>query len=241
MKKYSFSCNEKSVAVFLRDEYSEQALFNQIMRPDGAYSIAWLPSFAKLYNFYNSVKNSGKQPLIIDIGANIGLASLYFHCVYHEAKIVAIEPVKENFAMMKLNLDSDFEIDLYNNAISDQDFARVDLRNKLASPIAFQMIESTRGEIETISVNRILSNYHVDLFSPFIIKIDIEGYEKQLFSSNYDWLTLFPIVIVELHDRLFSGQGNSMSFLKAISNFNFDFYYYGENVFLINNDIVNCF
>ncbi len=41
---------------------------------------------------------------------------------------------------------------------------------------------------------------------PFIAKIDIEGFESELFSQNTDWVRLFSIIVIELHDWLLPGR-----------------------------------
>jgi tRNA G46 methylase TrmB len=46
-----------------------------------------------------------KQPkVIVDAGANIGLASIYFANKYPDAKIIAIEPEQSNFELFKENV-----------------------------------------------------------------------------------------------------------------------------------------
>jgi hypothetical protein len=54
-------------------------------------------------------------------------------------------------------------------------------------------------------------------FFPFIVKIDIEGAEKDLFSGNTEWVARTPLVIVELHDWMLPKDGMSRSFLQCIS------------------------
>jgi FkbM family methyltransferase len=72
---------------------------------------------------------------------------------------------------------------------------------------------------------------------PFIAKIDIEGFEQNLFSDNTDWVEQFAVVIIELHDWLLPGKANSRNFLQVISRIDRDFLFHGENVFSISNGL----
>ncbi len=45
-----------------------------------------------------------KADKILDVGANIGLATLYFHEANPEATIVAYEPTENSFALLKKNV-----------------------------------------------------------------------------------------------------------------------------------------
>ena len=49
------------------------------------------------------VEVSPEPHLIIDAGANIGCASVFFACRYPQATILAIEPDTANFEMLKIN------------------------------------------------------------------------------------------------------------------------------------------
>jgi FkbM family methyltransferase len=42
--------------------------------------------------------------LIYDFGANVGMSSLYFHAMHPTAEIVCVEPLDENFSLLKSNL-----------------------------------------------------------------------------------------------------------------------------------------
>src|SRR5262245_8086929 len=47
---------------------------------------------------------SGPDPrVIVDAGANIGLSSIWFATQYPEAKVIAIEPNRDNFALLEEN------------------------------------------------------------------------------------------------------------------------------------------
>ncbi len=41
----------------------------------------------------------------------------------------------------------------------------------------------------------------------FIVKIDIEGFERDLFDRNIDWVDQAAAIIVEPHDRMLHGAG----------------------------------
>ncbi|WP_038976554.1 FkbM family methyltransferase [Bradyrhizobium japonicum] len=51
-----------------------------------------------MYGEYDQVSH------IYDFGANIGLASLYFSCVYPNAKLTCIEPLPNNIEFLRANL-----------------------------------------------------------------------------------------------------------------------------------------
>ena len=76
---------------------------------------------------------------------------------------------------------------------------------------------------------------------PFLIKIDIEGFEKNLFEKNYQWIKFFDVIMIELHDWMLPNKNNSGSFLKAVneisSDIKFDFLISDENLILIKNEI----
>lgn len=68
---------------------------------------------------------------------------------------------------------------------------------------------------------------------PFIVKVDIEGAEADIFAGNTDWLKNTPLVIIELHDWLMPKQGTAAGFLQCIAGQPRDFIAMGENVFSI--------
>ena len=66
-------------------------------------------SDAELYNVlidqdeYGYIQFAVSPKVIVDVGANIGLSSVYFSIRYPEAKIYALEPALDNFDMLKKN------------------------------------------------------------------------------------------------------------------------------------------
>jgi hypothetical protein len=67
----------------------------------------------------------------------------------------------------------------------------------------------------------------------FIVKIDIEGFESDLFASNTDWLEHTFAVFIEPHDWLLPYEGTSQSFQKALVRWPFDLFLIGENLLYV--------
>lgn len=105
---------------------------------------------------------------------------------------------------------------------------------------AYRVIADTsesKDQIKIVSINKLLKEYSNENTEPFLIKIDIEGFEKNLFEQNVEWIEKFPIIIIEIHDWMMPKQGISLNFLKEISKHERDFILIGENIYSISNKI----
>jgi hypothetical protein len=64
-----------------------------------------------------------------------------------------------------------------------------------------------------------------------LLKIDIEGAERELFQANAgEWLSKVDVLVIELHDRF--KQGCSKAFYSAICNRDFHQEQVGENIYI---------
>ena len=68
-----------------------------------------------------------------------------------------------------------------------------------------------------------------------MIKIDIEGFEEDLFSINTSWLDVFQVMIIEIHDWLIPRMATSSNLLKCLAKLNRDLIIHGENFVSIKN------
>jgi len=78
--------------------------------------------------------------------------------------------------------------------------------------------------LPAISIND-LTKSKIDL-----IKIDIEGSEKEVFKNNTDWLKRTELLIIELHDEL--APGATEIFNRAVKRMGFRRYRKRENIIL---------
>lgn len=189
---------------------------------------------SNIRSFYDMQIRAGKTPLIIDCGANSGMTTKYFRETYPAAYVVAIEPDERNMDLAKRN-NSDPGNEFMLAGIGCES-ARAHIVNQDGANWAYQTQVRDDGGISIVSVDSILAS-HPDMV-PFLIKIDIEGFEGNLFSKHTQWIEKFPALVIELHDWMLPKAGTSRNFLREVASLDRDFVYRGENVFSISNTLL---
>jgi FkbM family methyltransferase len=189
-----------------------------------------LPTFYQcIFNAEYDIPISFVPQTILDLGANIGLTTAFFKHKYPEAKIFAVEPEKSNYRILQKNTEKLTNITLYNNGIWHKNCDLI-VENRGLGHYGYIVKEAPSGSKDTIpaiSINDIVKSHN--LTSLDIVKIDIEGSEKEVFSENTDnWLSITKVLIIEFHDRM--TPGSSKSVFKALENFNYEFAIKGENI-----------
>src|SRR6478735_7282 len=197
------------------------------------YGLGKLSRAAELHDIYHSIVRCGKTPLIIDCGANCGMAIRYFTETFREALVVAVEPEPANMALARSN-NASGNVAYQLAGIGSSD-TRANIRDPGQGNWAYQVEEDAGGDVSIISINSLLKTYDPAQYAPFMVKIDIEGFEANLFEKNTEWIDRFPLLIIELHDWMLPGQASSRNFLQEISRRRRDFVFHGENVFSIAN------
>ncbi len=225
-----------STTLRLRPDSTDIEIFSQIFLY-AHYRTDHMARNAEIASYYESCA----KPLVLDLGANIGLSSLYFAKNWPKATIVGVEPDQGNYTLFCQNTAGQEQIVPIRGAIaSKHSYARIinphesewGYRTEISDGNT-EITDGNSGGLVALSVAELLER-HGDC-EPFICKIDIEGAEQELFSANTQWIERFPIVIIELHDWLFPRSGNSANFLRAIAGTNRDFILSGENIFLVAN------
>jgi FkbM family methyltransferase len=149
--------------------------------------------------------------LIVDTGAYIGLSSLYYSSKFPNAQIIAIEPESSNFDILTKNTELNTKIKRINAGVWSKN-THLKIVNSHSEKWAFTVQEvddSDSNGIKAITIDEILK---VSGFNEIdILKIDIEGSEKEIFSKNSEnWLKKVKIIVLELHDRLIPGCSESV-------------------------------
>jgi len=157
------------------------------------YEIFW----SRMYDIPENVLSS---PLhIVDLGANVGFTTLYFALKYPDAKIVSIEPSKMNFVVLQKNVAQQKNVKALNAAVwfESKQIPFMDASNAYNSRIAETGAEHTYT-IDAYNVEDILRKENIDTID--LLKIDIEGAEKDILQKNREWLNKVKNIIIEIHE-----------------------------------------
>lgn len=226
--------------MFYRQGSCDEAVIRQIFGTHD-YSLNRFKRFAEIQEFVaRRSEQTGKRPLILDAGANIGASAVYFSLNFPTAVVAAVEPDLSNFQLLARNV-SGLDIEPHLAAVGSER-GRMQVVDPGESFWGFRTERVGEGEqsqgmeVPSQPINDIYESFASRCF-PFIAKIDIEGGEADLFSANTEWVARTPILMMELHDWMLPKQGSSAGFLRCIAGLNRDFMHVGENIFSIAHDL----
>lgn len=222
--------------VSLRNTIADHATFKQCLVTE-QYDFLAFPQAQRLLAKYQLSIAKGHRPLIIDGGANIGLASLWFNRAFPEAQIIAVEPDADNFELLQKNTAhlGDRVTPVYGGLWHRT--TQLEIINPNAGAAAFRVGERAAPEGSGISafgiddLCRRSGNDH-----PLIVKLDIEGAQGALFSANTDWVARTDLITLELDDWLLPWQGSSHNFFRCLSQYPFDYLLHKESIFCFRDE-----
>jgi len=186
------------------------------------------------YNVPRITSNNVKT--IVDLGSNIGFSVMHFKSKFPDAHVIAVEPEKTNYDMLVKNVKGYSNVDCLQNAIW---YAKKNLGifDSGMGEYGFRVVDGNQklvGSVDGITMDDIISRYNIETID--ILKIDIEGAEKELFTYNYEsWLPKVRCIVIELHDAF--RPGCATAFFKAISSRDFDIFCKGEDIVITFTDV----
>jgi FkbM family methyltransferase len=209
-RKIAFRVRGYSHRFFARTDESDLRVFNQVVAR-GCYDIDFIDI---------------EPRLIVDAGANVGYSTIVFAEKFPDSVIYAIEPDMSNYEILQKNVCGYENVSPINAALWFRN-AKLNIVNPDAPKTAVFVREEDGPEnIRAITITEILNEYGgvID-----ILKLDIEGAEKDLFEHNSNtWLDRVNVIIIELHD--FVKAGCARAFYSAISSYPFRQDVVGENI-----------
>jgi FkbM family methyltransferase len=158
--------------------------------------------------------------LILDAGANIGLSAVYFANKYPGATIVALEPEASNFAVLQKNAAPYPQIKPVQAALWAEE-KQIGLIDPDFGHHGFQTVELGVGgngsstSVRALTLDGLMSSMGFDTVD--ILKIDIEGAEKEVFENSSIWVDRVALIMAELHDNI--KPGCTAAFQQATKGF----------------------
>jgi len=170
---------------------------------------------------------SAEPKTIVDAGAHIGLASLWFANRYPDATIIAIELEPANYEMLRRNTAHCPNVHAVHAALWAKD-EPVHLTDPGRGSWGF--VASTNGSgqpVPAVTIAGLMETFGLERID--LLKLDIEGAERDVLTESGAWLPHVEAVVAELHDSI--NPGCSRAFYLATADFG-DVQYVGENVFV---------
>jgi len=182
------------------------------------------------------------KPFIFDVGAHIGLATIYFKSKYPKAKIIAFEPNPNTAKLLRLNIKANHlkNVKVIETAVWDKEGKKslyIDSTSKIPWTWGDSLIENIWGSrkpptsilVQAVKLSRFLT-IPVDL-----LKIDVEGVEGKVIHESAKKLSLVKNIILEYHETPKTNPENQLEpILKILEKANFRFIFLEkDNVILI--------
>ncbi|MCC6287524.1 MAG: FkbM family methyltransferase [Chitinophagaceae bacterium] len=183
--QYRLSFNKQPKTIYLRTYSGDIAMF---------YEIFW-------QKVYEVVINKNTNPhTIIDIGANIGMASLFFSQRFPQAIIYAVEPDADNFEILTENLSEEIQsgnLIPVKAAIADKDGEVYLQKKEYAYNSSVSEVAVSDNKVRAFSMHSFFREMMIEQVD--ILKIDIEGMEENIFRADTGWLERVNVIVMECH------------------------------------------
>lgn len=180
-----------------------------------------------------ALRAAGRTPVIVDAGANIGTAALWMQATYPGSRVFAVEPDARTIPTLARNAAAAAGIEVVAAAIG--------CRPGRAALDAGRQSWGSRtrrgaGAIPVTTVPALVDR--VPGGTLFLAKIDIEGFEDDLFEDNTEWIDQAAVLIIEPHDWMFPARGTSRNFLRELGRRDMALFVRGENLIFVRRDLL---
>jgi FkbM family methyltransferase len=155
---------------------------------------------------------------ILDLGANIGLASAWFLAHYPAARIVAVEPDPDTFAKLERNLGADDAVTLVQVAVG-RESGELELFRPAGYSVASSVSEvhadaGSSVRVRACTIDELLAEHGLGQLD--LLKLDVEGAELEAL-DGCSRLDNVGTIIGEVHRQLL--EGDIDTFFERLSAF----------------------
>jgi FkbM family methyltransferase len=161
--------------------------------------------------YSDSRMNKKTISTVLDLGANIGMATAYFYSRFPGAVFYCVEPDPDSMLLMKNNLaqlvPSD-QIQFLTAAAGAADSRGEMVTARYAYNRSVRP-NPAKGEVKILTIASILSHFNLQYID--LLKLDIEGAESDIL-QDAGWLTRVHFIFIEFHSE--AGMNNGIARLE---------------------------
>lgn len=157
-----------------------------------------------LDGFHRPALKLPPNPVIFDLGMNVGYTVVDFKHHYPKSRIIGVEMDKGNINIARKNIEGMEDVEIYHAAIYHKnDTICYDASDE---PDAFRAQSNSPENaslvhVEAMTVDQLIARVGVDYVD--YLKMDIEGAEQEVFSnSDLEWLNKIGQVNIEIHESV---------------------------------------
>jgi FkbM family methyltransferase len=161
--------------------------------------------------------------VVVDAGAYTGFSAAWFSSRYTDAKIIAIEPSRSNFDLLRQNT-AEFPNVIPRRAALWDSSGSVVVTDPGSGAWGFQVRQPddenrnaprellAKEQVDALTVDDLVREYSIDRID--LLKLDIEGSELEVLANSSGWIDRVDAICLELHDRF--RPGCSRAFFTAV-------------------------
>lgn len=225
-----FKLNSNIFSDFIEIEELNTAIRKNSSDIEVLFQIWFYEEYKKPIEIIQNHIKIGAQPIIFDIGANIGMASLYFKYKFPQANIYTFEPFESN----RSRISKEFNISP--KALWKSDcMLKTSMNFRDGKEWSVQVLEDPNGNIPGAKLSTLMKDFNVTSID--ILKVDVEGSEyPALLEDNTieDTLTRVKAIVIEIHDDV----GNRNDLYTKLKECHFINYPLGELDVFINEKFI---
>lgn len=182
-RRYQIRIHGRPFTIWMRPHGGDLFIFHEIFRSE----------------CYRPPRQAGQDVrTVLDLGANIGLTTLYFHRYFPDAHYYCVEPNPANAALLRRNVEGlGGRAQVLESAVSN--YCGSCTFNGAAASYGGTIVSGGDGlRVRCDTMESILD--HFSLPAVDILKVDIEGAEALLFQNSVSWLRRVRALVIELHN-----------------------------------------
>lgn len=192
---------------------------------------------AALRSLARDWRAQGQTPVIVDGGANVGYAALYFSTIFPEARVLAVEPGPETFKALATAVAETPAITAINGALwsHNRGVSLFDRKRNCSWATRVDDVGEDQALTRSFTLPELLGE--VPNARLLILKLDIEGAEREVVAAAPEVVRDAPCILIEAHDGMYPGKGCLTPLFAAIAGREVDTMINGENLMIYDSSL----